>query len=137
MSSRRMFLQRAVTAVAGLGGASRVLGMNRPGNVGSHLAPTKASDRMTDGVPIPVVTPDVKDPPFTIDNGARAFQLIAEPVKRKIVPWKTNDCWGFNGLCPGPTRPASAPPTERTVQAFENQAFLSKYRHDTTPGLAT
>jgi hypothetical protein len=34
----------------------------------------------------------VKDLTFTIDNGTKVFQLIAEPVKRKIAPWKTIDC---------------------------------------------
>ncbi len=54
-------------------------------------------------MPARVVTPDVKDLPFTIDNGVKVFTLTAEPVKRKIAPWKTIDCWGFNGSCPGPT----------------------------------
>ena len=33
----------------------------------------------------------------------KVFQLTAEPVRRKIAPWKTIDCWSFNGSCPGPT----------------------------------
>jgi hypothetical protein len=50
-----------------------------------------------------VNTPDVQALSFTINNGVKIFQLTAEPVKRKIAPWKTIDCWGFNGSCPGPT----------------------------------
>src|SRR5713226_5617445 len=103
MGSRRTFLQTAITAVAGLGGATRLLGMNRPHEAGSHLVRTNAPDRMAGKAPLPVITPDVKDLPFTNDNGAKVFHLIAEPVKRKIAPWKTIDCWGFNGSCPGPT----------------------------------
>jgi manganese oxidase len=93
MSSRRTFIQNAISATAGLGGASRLLGMTRP-----HV-----SDHSKHSIPIPVITPDAKDLPFTIENGIKVFQLIAEPVKRKIAPWKTIDCWGFNGSCPGPT----------------------------------
>jgi FtsP/CotA-like multicopper oxidase with cupredoxin domain len=103
MSSRRWFLRSAITAVAGLGGASRLLGENRLQKAGSHSVPNNSPDRMAGGPLLPVITPDVKDLPFTIDNGAKVFQLVAEPVKRKISPWKTIECWGFNGSCPGPT----------------------------------
>jgi len=96
MRSRRTFLQSAVATLAGLGGAMRLSAMNRPDK------PLKA---MTDAAqtPVRVITPDVNDLPFTTDNGVKVFQLTAEPVKRKIAPWKTIDCWGFNGSCPGPT----------------------------------
>jgi FtsP/CotA-like multicopper oxidase with cupredoxin domain len=93
MSSRRTFIQSAIGAATVLGGASRPLGMNRK----------RASDRPNDSTPLPVNTPDVQALSFTIDNGVKVFQLTAEPVKRKIAPWKTIDCWGFNGSCPGPT----------------------------------
>src|SRR6201998_4263489 len=93
MSSRRTFVQSAITTVAGLAGASQLFGMNRP----------RVSDRPTNSTPLPVITPDVKDLAFTIDNGVKVFQLTAEPVRRKIAPWKTIDCWSFNGSCPGPT----------------------------------
>jgi FtsP/CotA-like multicopper oxidase with cupredoxin domain len=52
---------------------------------------------------VPVQTPDVKDLPFTLDNGVKVFHLIAEPVKQAIAPNKTLDLWGFNGSSPGPT----------------------------------
>jgi FtsP/CotA-like multicopper oxidase with cupredoxin domain len=48
-------------------------------------------------------SPDIGDMPFTMDGGTKVFHLIAEQVKRKIVPWKTLDVWGYNGSCPGPT----------------------------------
>src|SRR5258708_10630741 len=92
MSQRGTFIESAIT-VAGLTGASRLLGMTRP----------PASDRPKNSTPLPVITPDVKDLPFAIENGVKVFQLTAEPIKRKIAPWKTIDCWGFNGSCPGPT----------------------------------
>ena len=56
-----------------------------------------------DDPPLPVVTPDVADLPFTIDNGVKVFHLVAEPVKQTVVPGRTFDLWGFNGSAPGPT----------------------------------
>jgi hypothetical protein len=41
--------------------------------------------------------------PFTIENGAKVFHLVAEPVKQTVVPGRTFDLWGFNGSAPGPT----------------------------------
>jgi FtsP/CotA-like multicopper oxidase with cupredoxin domain len=52
---------------------------------------------------LPVVTPDVPDLPFERDGEVKVFKLRAEPVKRKIVPFKTMAVWGYNGNCPGPT----------------------------------
>jgi manganese oxidase len=52
---------------------------------------------------LPMVTPDIPDLSFTMDGNVKVFHLIAEPVKRKIAPWKTIDAWGYNGSCPGPT----------------------------------
>jgi hypothetical protein len=50
-----------------------------------------------------VWTPDVKNLPFTLDNGVKVFHLIAEAVKQQIAPDKTLDLWGYNGSAPGPT----------------------------------
>jgi len=50
-----------------------------------------------------MVTPDVSDLPHEMDGGVKVFKLAAEPVKKKIVPFKTIDAWGYNGSCPGPT----------------------------------
>ncbi len=51
----------------------------------------------------PVLSPDLPDLPFTLDNGVKVFNLIAEPVKQQIAPGKIIDAWGFNGSAPGPT----------------------------------
>ena len=48
-------------------------------------------------------SPNLHDLPFTMDGAIKVFHLIAEPVKRRIVPWKTLDVWGYNRSCPGPT----------------------------------
>jgi hypothetical protein len=63
----------------------------------------KLKDSRTSGPPVLVQTPDLKDLPFTVDNGVKVFNLIAEPVRQQIAPNKTIDVWGFNGSAPGPT----------------------------------
>ena len=55
------------------------------------------------GNPPPVQTPDIRDLPFTLDNGVKVFNLIAEPVKQEIIPGRVIDIWGYNGSAPGPT----------------------------------
>ena len=52
---------------------------------------------------LPVVTPDLPDLPFEMDNGVKVFHLIAEPVKQEIIPGKVANLWGYNGSAPGPT----------------------------------
>jgi FtsP/CotA-like multicopper oxidase with cupredoxin domain len=52
---------------------------------------------------LPMVTPDLNDLPYQLDGGVKVFNLIAEPVKRKIAPFKTIEAWGYNGSLPGPT----------------------------------
>ncbi len=71
-----------------------------------------------DGTSIPVMTPDIPDLPFTVDNGVKVFRLIAEPVKQTIIPGRTFDLWGFNGSAPGPTIQANEGDRVRIV--FDN-----------------
>jgi FtsP/CotA-like multicopper oxidase with cupredoxin domain len=56
-----------------------------------------------EGSPPMVQTPDVPNLSHTMDNGVKVFHLIAEPVTRKISPFKTITAWGYNGSIPGPT----------------------------------
>jgi FtsP/CotA-like multicopper oxidase with cupredoxin domain len=51
----------------------------------------------------PVVTPNGSTLPWTMEDGAKTFRLVAEPVKREFAPGMTVDCWGYNGQTPGPT----------------------------------
>ncbi|HEY7388369.1 MAG TPA: copper oxidase [Bryobacteraceae bacterium] len=67
---------------------------------------------------VPVVTPDVADLPFTMDNGTKEFHLVAEPVKQSVIPGRTLDLWGFNGSAPGPTIQAKEGDRVRIV--FDN-----------------
>jgi manganese oxidase len=68
---------------------------------------------------VPVITLDIADLPFTMDDGVKVFNLIAEPVKQLIVPGRTFDLWGFNGSAPGPTIQANEGDRVRIV--FENR----------------
>ena len=70
------------------------------------------------GGSVSVQTPDIEDLPFTLDNGVKVFQLIAEPVKQTIVPGRMFDLWGFNGSAPGPTIQANEGDRVRVV--FDN-----------------
>ena len=104
MTSRRNFFQDAMLFGAGLFGLS------------AHAAPVEAAlddnpkprrrASLTAPPPrpsVPVLTPDVPDLPFELDGATKVFRLKAEPVRRKIAPFKTIDAWGYNGSCPGPT----------------------------------
>jgi FtsP/CotA-like multicopper oxidase with cupredoxin domain len=77
MSNRRNFSRNVFGARAGV----------------AALSNTALSQNLA--APVPVVTPDVPDIPFTLDNGVKVFHLIAEPVKREIVPGRIIDLWGF------------------------------------------
>jgi manganese oxidase len=111
-SSRRNFFQDAAVFTAGLFGLSTPLDAATPQSTAaandknsSHrrgLA-TKSKSASQPHSHVPVTTPDVPDLPFTLDASTKVFRLRAEPVKRKIAPFKTIDAWGYNGSCPGPT----------------------------------
>ena len=47
------------------------------------------------GAALPVVTPDIAELPFTMENGLKVFHLIAEPVKQVIIPGRTFDLLEF------------------------------------------
>src|SRR5260370_40864123 len=53
--------------------------------------------------PVMVETQDIPNLPYTMDNSVKVFHLIAEPVTRKISPFKTITAWGYNGSVPGPS----------------------------------
>jgi len=97
MFSRRRFF--ASSAGGALG--SLLLGRNAEarGTTHQHIAParTVSSGRT------PVVTPNGTSLPFRMENGVKVFHLTAEPVQRAFVDGFTVNCWGYNGLTPGPT----------------------------------
>ena len=52
---------------------------------------------------VPVVTPDVPDMPWRLEDGVKVFDIAAEHVRTEFVPGRFVDAWGFNGSVPGPT----------------------------------
>ncbi len=105
MHPRRSFFR----SVLGLGAGAATL---------AHVAKGQRAQSADPGTPVRVITPDVADLPFTLDNGVKVFHLVAEPVKQTIVPGRTFDLWGFNGSAPGPTIQADEGDRIRIV--FEN-----------------
>ena len=101
--TRRSFLQDAALLGAGLFGWSRQADAQATASAGGKHARTPARLNATPKSPAPVITPDVPDLPFEIDGAVKVFRLKAEPLKRKIAPFKTIDAWGYDGSCPGPT----------------------------------
>jgi FtsP/CotA-like multicopper oxidase with cupredoxin domain len=103
--TRRRFFQDAAIFGAGLFGLNSQLraqqtsgarpAARRAGNATSLNSPAAASP--------PMLTPDVPDLPHEMDGAVKVFRLTAEPVQRKIAPFKTIDAWGYNETCPGPT----------------------------------
>ena len=53
--------------------------------------------------PVPIHAPDLKKLPWKEVNGAKEFHLIAEPVRRELLPGVWMDTYGYNGDMPGPT----------------------------------
>ena len=103
--TRRRFFQDAAIFGAGLFGLSSQLRAQQTsaaraparhtGNATSVNSPAAASP--------PMLTPAVPDLPHEMDGAIKVFRLTAEPVQRKIAPFKTINVWGYNGTCPGPT----------------------------------
>jgi len=90
MNGRRSFFRNIFSVGAGVAAASK-------------LARGQRAETESTAESLPVRTPDIKDLPFSLDNGVKVFHLIAEPVKQEILPGKTIDLWGYNGSAPGPT----------------------------------
>jgi hypothetical protein len=103
MNPRRSFLRN----VLGLGTTALALSKT-----------ARAQGTQETSTPVPVVTPDIEDLPFTVDNGVKVFHLVAEPVKQTVIPGRTFDLWGFNRSAPGPTIQANEGDRIRIV--FEN-----------------
>ena len=109
--TRRNFLQGAAIFGAGVLGTRVVAGQNGEQNEhgkmqmppGMHVNHDKMQMHKNGAAFLPVVTPDVADLPFEMDNGVKVFHLVAEPVKREIIRGKVVNLWGYNGSAPGPT----------------------------------
>jgi FtsP/CotA-like multicopper oxidase with cupredoxin domain len=110
LNSRRKFFQDAAILGVGLFGAgtSRSLSAQESRSATAYAARPHhdpASHKLEPAPPpaLQVITPDIPDLPHHLDGAVKVFRLTAEPVRRKIAPFKTIDAWGYNGSCPGPT----------------------------------
>jgi manganese oxidase len=126
-SSRRIFFQDAMFFGAGLFGLSKRL---RAEAVTGPADESKRHPREANSPPVhtlPMVSPDIPDLPFKLDDGTKVFRLKATPMKLKIAPFKTIDVWGYNDSCPGPTIQVNQGDRVRVV--FENRLPESTSLH--------
>jgi len=109
-SSRRLFL-RGLASVAGAASAHTAYAQHvhpssppqTEGVVGpSPPAPSVPPHQLGPGV-VPVVSPDVADMPWRLENGVKVFDIRVEHVRTELIPGRVMDGWGFNGSIPGPT----------------------------------
>jgi FtsP/CotA-like multicopper oxidase with cupredoxin domain len=112
-SSRRSFL-RGLASVAGAAGAATTASAQHEGH--QPPAPDQASlrrqaippparvppDKFGPGV-LPVVSPDVPDMSWRLENGIKVFNISVGHVRTEFIPGRVVDAWGFNGSVPGPT----------------------------------
>src|SRR5712691_4251734 len=106
---RRNFLQAAVAAVGGML-AGRVTSTAQPSTParndqrhgGSTTAPPRRGAQPAPAF-APVRTLDVANLPWEWDGNVKVFRLVAEPVKREVVPGRFFNVWGYNDSVPGPT----------------------------------
>ena len=113
-SKRRNFL-RGLMSVAGVATASSAYAQHEhaPAPVKEAVRPQAPAapvppDKLGPGV-VPVVTPDVPDMPWRLEDGVKVFEIAAEHVRTEFVPGRAVDAWGFNGSVPGPTIQVNEP----------------------------
>src|SRR6266403_1842557 len=123
--TRRRFLQDAAVLGAGLFSWSETPRAAEP--EGEQAKQAAHATRVAPRGFQPMVTPDVSDLPHEMDGSVKVFKLAAEPVKKKIVPFKTIDAWGYNGSCPGPTIQIQQGDRVRVI--FENRLPESTSLH--------
>ena len=103
-SRRKLLFSSAGGALGGLLMGRRASAQPPAEATHAHLAPSRRSTGRT-----PTVTPNGASLPFRMENGVKVFHLTAEPVKREFLDKApdgsgfTVNCWGYNGMTPGPT----------------------------------
>jgi FtsP/CotA-like multicopper oxidase with cupredoxin domain len=112
-SSRRSFL-RGLASVAGAAGAATTAAAQHEGHQPA-APPSPARPRAQASPPapippekfgpgvVPVVSPDVPQMPWRLENGVKVFNISVEHVRTEFIPGRIVDAWGFNGSVPGPT----------------------------------
>jgi len=107
-SSRRSFL-RGLASVAGAASAQTAHAQHlhpapQPTEAGRPAppAPPVPPYELGPGI-VPVVSPDVPDLSWRLENGVKVFDIRVEHVRTELIPGRVLDGWGFNGSIPGPT----------------------------------
>jgi FtsP/CotA-like multicopper oxidase with cupredoxin domain len=102
MFNRRQLLSSAAV----LGGVSLL----KARAAGADPLPTTASVPHFDLPPnkgpfpyLPVETPNGVTMPWKMEKGVKVFHFVAEEVQREFAPGMIVNCWGYNGISPGPT----------------------------------
>ena len=98
-------MQRALAFGAGAFSMSRLAAGEslHPMSAAHPAGQSQSSVGRSTEVPVPVVTPDIPILPYVMDGDTKVFHLVAEPVKRELMPGRMIEVWGYNGVCPGPT----------------------------------
>ena len=99
MITRRKFFSGTAALFGASALAQRIAG-------GTKLIAAQATPSASPGAKVnyrPVVTPNGTTLPWVMNGGVKEFHLTAEPVKREFAPGMIVNCWGYNGLTPGPT----------------------------------
>ncbi|HUO84183.1 MAG TPA: multicopper oxidase domain-containing protein [Thermoanaerobaculia bacterium] len=109
MFSRRKILFSSLAAAVGgtlFGREVRALPQQPPNDpVPKPLSPARRRRGRA-----PVVMPDGQSLPWRMENGVKVFHLVAEPVRREFTDGLVVNCFGYNGVTPGPT-----------IEAFEGE----------------
>ncbi len=106
-SGRRSFL-RGLASVAGVAAARDAQAQHvhetpqrevaRPAPPARPIPP----GQLGSGI-VPVVTPDVPDLPWRLEEGVKVFDIRVEHVRTAFIPGRVVDAWGMNGSIPAPT----------------------------------
>ena len=112
-----------------LGGAATLLS-----RLGSVLGRSeKDVDPAATAAYTPVVTPNGATLPWVMKDGVKEFELVAQPVKREFALGMEVDCWGYNGLTPGPTLEAVEGDRIRILVSNELPEHTSIHWHGIFP----
>jgi len=98
MKNRRDFLRNTFGLGAGLIAAPRVFAAQQKSGSGMDMEHMGHSPQRIGRI-VPVETPDVPQLPWRMVDGAKELHLVAEPVKRRLMPGRDMEVWGYNGSC--------------------------------------
>ncbi|MCA9602685.1 MAG: copper oxidase, partial [Myxococcales bacterium] len=91
--------RRFISAGATLAGVAATHGASEP----AHAAPGDGGPRALPAGQPNVVTPNGATLPWKTVRGVKVGHLVAEAFEHEFAPGLKAECWGYNGLTPGPT----------------------------------